>query len=343
MKKQKRKAENEKKEKLIKKNNELNKIASDDDDEEEEEPQQIVFGLNAKTKKSKGKYKYVFKLPEDLVRQKVRGTYLIMLIQYSSITLFVWLGCFFGFSDIINSNLWTMLVIFIPISIIGGLINLQIGIKYDEFNFGKKEVSIFLIPNIIIISFYCFLLSYFTEYKFIVWILISFDINYLIILIFLFFLNYQFILIFPLLLVLNTIIVIITYYCILDMTGSHLLNGSLVLGSLIIYNILYLLILRGKMKKDNEVKSEYWNSMLWTMIFSYSIYYPVAGIIISIYAIIAISRESCCINHCNNCYCKCYTICGECCGCECCNPCDCCHCCDNCDCSKCFDYWGKHM
>ena len=166
----------------------------------------------------------------------MRGTYLIMLIQYSSITLFVWLGCFFGFNDIINSNLLSMLVIFIPISIISGLITLQIGFRYDEFNFGKKELSIFLIPNIIIITFYCFLLSYFTEYKFIVWILISFDINYLINLIILFFINFRFIFIFPLLLVLNTIIVIIIYYCILDMTGSQLLNGSLVLGSFIIYS-----------------------------------------------------------------------------------------------------------
>ena len=198
--------------------------------------------------------------------------------------------------------------------------------------------------NIIIITFSCYLLSYFTEYKFIVWILISFDINFLALIIFLIFLNYKFIFIFPLLLVLNTIIVIITYYCILEMTDSNLLNGSLVLGSFIIYNSIYFLAIRLKVKSDSEVVSEYWNSMLWGINFSYAIYYPISAIIMLLYFIIIQIRTFCCIKHCNNCYCSmCCWCCPGYCEHPCCNPCDCCHCCDSCDCSACFDYWGMEV
>ena len=264
---------------------------------------------------------HIYIVPEEDIRVYIRNSYFFIILQYAFIILFVWLGCKYNINDKFNASKGTMLGTFIPITFAGGLIILLISVCFEEKDFGSIKQTIFFILFVAIITFECFLLSYFTDYIFIVWILIAFVINYVICLIYLMFFNYRYCFIFPLQLIINTIIAIVTYYFILDMTNINIINGSAVLFSFIIYNIIAIIFVKYmKSSVESEIDVLNWKSIYLSLAINYGIFSPIPILLISLLFLIVYCCDKCSSNGCCD-YC-----------CDCCDCCDCYYCCDCCDC-----------
>ena len=254
----------------------------------------------------------IYIVPDETIRKYIRNSLLFIILEYCFIILFVWLGCTFNINDKFNSSLGTMLGTFIPVTLVGSIMSPIINHVIDESEFSYIGQSIYFIFYFAFISFYCFLLSYFTDYKFIIWILIAFAINYALLFIYTLFLNFRFKVVFPALLLLNALIAIITYFFILDMTITNIINASAVLLSFVIYNIISIFCAVFFFKLDNvtELEVKNWKSIYLAMIISYGIFFPLPLLFALICVAVIYIKDSCSSDCCDCYYC-----------------CDCCDCC----------------
>ena len=294
--------------------NKIEKIIDDLDNNKEEK---LIVNDKVPNEKNKKKEKYEPTIEE--ITNYLRKSVIFLIMEFGYIILLVWLGCIYHINDKFNESLGTMLGTFIPITVVGSFMYPTILMLEDEC-FGFMAQSIYFIIYVAFVSFYCFLLSYFTDYIFIVWILISFTINYIILELYLVIMNFRYIIIFCLLLIVNAIIAIITYFFIIDMTVTNIINASAILLAFIIYNMLSIFFRLFIFEDESNNHPEDWSPMLATISISYGIFFPVTLLIGLIIYIIILIKDFCCYSVCDSCCC-CYFCCGFC---DCYDCCDCC-------------------
>lgn len=113
--------------------------------------------------------------------------YLLITIQFIIIIIFVWIGCILGINEAFTKSVGTMLGTFIPvIAVLGGMSVLLIPF-YDEDDVEFFIKIIYLVIYTFSIIFLRFLLTKFTDFKYILGELFIFLSNMIVMTIYSFF------------------------------------------------------------------------------------------------------------------------------------------------------------
>ena len=276
--------------------------------------------LDVKDDKEKEKVKKIRYVSVKSNKLFLTKTFLTLKIEFFLIMAFTWLGCYFNINEAFIKSIGTMLGTFIPTIIFLFFISISLFsvliLKSDEEEeekerkkYKKKKILIIcILLYILFITFYCFLLTNFTQYKYIMMVLFLIIIDFLLLEIYHSYIEtneYFFLAYLPLIIV--NILLIVIYRSIWIERTRVIVNISII--SFVI--ILYIVAINYKMRKFEE--EEY---VFGACILSYGVFALGAFLIVIIFLILFLI-----IIHC--CYEKCYLD----------N-----HCCDCCDCCDCSDY-----
>lgn len=211
-------------------------------------------------------------------------TFLTAKIEFFLIMAFTWLGCYLNINEAFIKSTSAMLWTFIPTMIVIIFIAIVlIGYSLDEEKKQKEKKSkLFLISIILYVPFmvfYCFILTNFTEYKYILMVLSLIIVNFLLLEIYHSFIlsNKYFYLTFLPLLIANALLIVLYVFLWIEEI-RQLINISII--SLVI--ILYIIFINYQMKEFEE--EEY---MFGVFSLSYGVFVPAAFLLLLIIAIIS--------------------------------------------------------
>ena len=134
----------------------------ENEEKEKENEEKEKKGKNTKDKKD-DKKKYFVKE----VRKFFQKIYFIFIIQYAWILFFGLLGFYFGINEIFTQNLTSILLTFIPTTLLSLIIGYHAYINDARKSFNKQIYYGTLTIYIPIIVFYCFLLSKYIDKNYI--------------------------------------------------------------------------------------------------------------------------------------------------------------------------------
>ena len=166
--------------------------------------------------------------------------YLLITIQFIIIIIFVWIGCILGINEAFTKSVGTMLGTFIPVIVVLGGMSVLLIPFYDEDDVEFFIKIIYLVIYTFSITFLCFLLTKFTDFKYIVGEIFIFLSNMIVMTIYSFsissvdltcFLNTL-----PYLieLIINTIIIVL-YYFLMSKNAKIIINMSIISLAFLIY------------------------------------------------------------------------------------------------------------
>ena len=249
----------------------------------------------------------------------IRKVYIIFMIQIFLIGLFSFLGCLFEINKAFNASTSTMLWTFIPTLIFIFIVDFSYFALFDE------EPTCFFIFNILFVplmTFYCYLLTDYTEILYIIFQLIIIFLDVLIMLLNTYIFRnssgYWQNFVFPL--IVNAIVLPLSFK-LLDIGKTNIIvNISIISFTSIIYLLIVFVVI-------NE--SSTFSVIMAIMAFNYGLFLPGTFLVSLILVCIYFILEQICKHCCKSCYESCCEDCS-CCDCVCCDDCSCCD--DCCDC-----------
>jgi hypothetical protein len=232
----------------------------------------------------------------DGVEFNIKKVYLFFMLQIILIGVFSWLGCYTKINLKFNASTSTMLWTFIPTLIFIFIVTLSFVAMYED------EYSCFFVFNILFVplmTFYCFLLTDYTDIVLILFQLFIILLDVLIMLlnaiVFRYSKGYWQNFFFPL--IVNAIV--ITLACLffkIAETTPEKVSISIISFSCIIYLIIIYRIV---------INDTFTNVIMPLMAFNYGIFVPgsfiVGGILYLIFCLIECACESCCCEDCCEC------------------------------------------
>ena len=249
---------------------------------------------------------------EDIIKilQKI---YLYLIIEIGIIIVLVWLGCFFHINEAFIKSIGTILGTFIPVTVVMGVM-LPWPIIFDKYDFGCCLSFIYILLYEFSITFLCYLLTNFTDYKYILSVLFLFLLDFVILEVYLpLFKSTNVLGMMITNIITNTITVILYYYLWIE-NVRIIINISIIAFVFILYmSIIFFFTIDDY--EDNK------SNIQLTICFCYGIFFIITAIYLLIAFVIVQIRE--------------YYNYHDCCEC-----CECCHCCGYCECNNCCETFG---
>ena len=175
-------------------------------------------------------------------------TFLVLKIEFFLIMGLTWLGCYFNINEAFIKSKGAMLGTFIPSLILMSLYAYSLIFDKDnpkKLGQNKLRFSICLIAYILCITFFCFLLTNFTQNKYIMMVLFLIIVDYLLLEIYHSFIltNEYFLLTFVPLIIANAILIVM--YSFIWIEGTRVIvNISIISFSAILYIIIVNYVMR---------------------------------------------------------------------------------------------------
>ena len=215
-------------------------------------------------------------------------TFLVLKIEFFLIMGLTWLGCYFNINEAFIKSKGAMLGTFIPSLILMSLYAYSLIFDKDnpkKLGQNKLRFSICLIAYILCITFFCFLLTNFTQNKYIMMVLFLIIVDYLLLEIYHSFIltNEYFLLTFVPLIIANAILIVM--YSFIWIEGTRVIvNISIISFSA----ILYIIIINYVMRTYEE--EEY---LFGVYTFNYGIFLPATFITLFTILILLVIIISC--------------------------------------------------
>ena len=219
---------------------------------------------------------------DDYTREDFKITYIVLIIQLGIIITLFWLGYAFDINEAFIKNIWTILGTFIPTIIVLSIIVDVFILRCIDNDHYIWEI-IFVILYTAFMIFYCFLLTEFTSFKYILSVLFIFLFNYIVMELYFIKTANIYLMILPHLLT-NSIILILFYYIWIK-NINIIINMSIILFVFILYMVVMniIIIKTGNFEIDKKV-----------LLLNYVIFAPLGFLLYVIYISFEYCYQKCC-------------------------------------------------